>query len=141
MNFIKNLYYRLLNKQVSSIYKDRFYKYHNTPKGVFWNNRMSQDLRLNIILDKITDNSPLNTFSIGDVGCGYGRLFDIIKERKLDNQIIYSGFDINKEMVLFCAGGVRSALAVKALKNMGYKKISHIEGGFGVISQSKFKIV
>ena len=28
--------------------------------------------------------------------------------------------DINKEMVLFCAGGVRSALAVKALKNMGY---------------------
>ena len=49
--------------------------------------------------------------------------------------------DQNKEMVLFCAGGVRSALAVKALKNMGYEKISHIEGGFGTISQSKFKIV
>ena len=47
----------------------------------------------------------------------------------------------NKETVLFCAGGVRSALAVKALKNMGYEKISHIEGGFGSISQSKFKIV
>ena len=49
--------------------------------------------------------------------------------------------DQNKEMVLFCAGGVRSALAVKALKIMGYEKISHIEGGFGAISQSKFKIV
>jgi len=49
--------------------------------------------------------------------------------------------DQNKEMVLFCAGGVRSALAVKALKNMGYEKISHIEGGFGSISQSKFIIV
>ena len=49
--------------------------------------------------------------------------------------------DQNKEMVLFCAGGVRSALAVKALKNMGYEKISHIEGGFGSISQSNFKIV
>jgi len=49
--------------------------------------------------------------------------------------------DMSKEMVLFCAGGVRSALAVKALKNMGYEKISHIEGGFGSISQSKFKIV
>ena len=48
--------------------------------------------------------------------------------------------DKNKEIVLFCAGGVRSALAVKALKNMGYEKISHIEGGFGGISQSKFKI-
>jgi len=49
--------------------------------------------------------------------------------------------DQNKETVLFCAGGVRSALAVKALKNMGYEKISHIEGGFGSISHSKFKIV
>ena len=49
--------------------------------------------------------------------------------------------DKNKEMVLFCAGGVRSALAVKALKNMGYEKVSHIDGGFGAISQSKFKIV
>jgi rhodanese-related sulfurtransferase len=44
-------------------------------------------------------------------------------------------------MVLFCAGGVRSALAVKTLKSMGYEKISHIEGGFVAISQSKFKIV
>ena len=49
--------------------------------------------------------------------------------------------DQNKEMVLFCAGGVRSALAVKALHNMGYEKVSHIEGGFGAISQSKFKII
>ena len=49
--------------------------------------------------------------------------------------------DPNKEMVLFCAGGVRSALAVKALQNMGYEKVSHIEGGFGAISQSKFKII
>jgi rhodanese-related sulfurtransferase len=49
--------------------------------------------------------------------------------------------DQNKEMVLFCAGGVRSALAVKALKNMGYKRVSHIDGGFGAINQSKFKIV
>ena len=49
--------------------------------------------------------------------------------------------DHKKEMVLFCAGGVRSALAVKALKNMGYEKVSHIDGGFGAISQSKFKII
>ena len=49
--------------------------------------------------------------------------------------------DLNKEMVLFCAGGVRSALAVKSLHDMGYEKVSHIEGGFGTISQSKFKIV
>ena len=49
--------------------------------------------------------------------------------------------DQNKEFVLFCAGGVRSALAVKSLKEMGYQNISHIDGGFSSISNSKFKIV
>ena len=49
--------------------------------------------------------------------------------------------DQNKEMVLFCAGGLRSALAAKSLKDMGFEKVSHIEGGFGALKQSKFKIV
>ena len=49
--------------------------------------------------------------------------------------------DLNKEMVLFCAGGLRSALAAKTLKDMGFEKVSHIDGGFGAIRQSKFKIV
>ena len=49
--------------------------------------------------------------------------------------------DMNKEMVLFCAGGLRSALAAKSLKEMGFKKVSHIDGGFASISQSDFNIV
>ena len=49
--------------------------------------------------------------------------------------------DQEKEMVLFCAGGLRSALAAKTLKDMGFKKVSHIDGGFGAIRKSKFKIV
>jgi len=49
--------------------------------------------------------------------------------------------DLNKEMVLFCAGGLRSALAAKSLKDMGFEKVSHIDGGFGEIKQSKFKII
>ena len=44
-------------------------------------------------------------------------------------------------MVLFCAGGLRSALAAKTLKDMGFEKVSHIDGGFGAIKQSKFEIV
>jgi len=49
--------------------------------------------------------------------------------------------DMTKEMVLFCAGGLRSALAVKSLKEMGFEKISHIDGGFAAISKSDFKII
>ena len=48
--------------------------------------------------------------------------------------------DSRKEIVLFCAGGLRSALATKSLKDMGFEKISHIEGGFSALKKSKFKI-
>jgi len=48
--------------------------------------------------------------------------------------------DLKKEMVLFCAGGLRSALAAKTLKDMGFNKVSHIDGGFAALKQSKFKI-
>ncbi len=54
------------------------------------------------------------------------------KEGKLDQ---------DKEIILFCAGGLRSALAAKSLQDMGFQKISHIDGGFGAIKKSKFKIV
>jgi rhodanese-related sulfurtransferase len=61
----------------------------------------------------------------------------------LDSESAYfkeGKLDPNKEMILFCAGGLRSALATKSLKDMGFEKISHIGGGFGALKQSKFKI-
>jgi len=62
----------------------------------------------------------------------------------LDPESIYfkeGKLDLDKEMVLFCAGGLRSALAAKSLKDMGFPKVSHIDGGFGAIKQSKFKLI
>ena len=61
----------------------------------------------------------------------------------LDPESVYfkeGKLDLDKEMVLFCAGGLRSALAAKTLKEMGFKKVSHIDGGFAALRQSKFKI-
>jgi sulfur-carrier protein adenylyltransferase/sulfurtransferase len=34
------------------------------------------------------------------------------------------------EVILYCAGGVRSALAAKALQDLGYEKVSSMAGGF-----------
>ena len=48
--------------------------------------------------------------------------------------------DIKKEMVLFCAGGVRSALAAKTLQDMGFKNVSHIKGGFSLMVSQGFKL-
>lgn len=38
--------------------------------------------------------------------------------------------DEAKEYVLFCGAGWRSALATKALKDMGMVNVAHIDGGF-----------
>ena len=102
MIFIKALIYTLLNKQISNIYTKRFDNYNNTPKGVFWNSKLSQDLRLNIILDKILKIAKNEDFSIADIGCGYGRLYELIRERNLDGKIQYYGFDINQKLIDFC---------------------------------------
>ena len=61
----------------------------------------------------------------------------------LDPESIYfkdGKLDMNKEMVLFCAGGLRSALAAKSLQEMGFKNVAHIDGGFASMIQSGFKI-
>ena len=47
--------------------------------------------------------------------------------------------DPNKELVLFCAACGRSALAAKTLKEMGFEKVSHIEGGFAAMKDSGFE--
>lgn len=49
--------------------------------------------------------------------------------------------DLDKEIVLFCAGGSRSALATKSLKDMGYKNVSHVEGGFSSMKNNGFDVV
>ena len=51
-----------------------------------------------------------------------------------------NGLDLNKEIVLFCAAGGRSALAAKTLQEMGFKNVSHIDGGFNSMKNSGFKI-
>ena len=47
--------------------------------------------------------------------------------------------DPNKELVLFCAAGGRSALAAKTLKEMGFEKVSHIDGGFAAMKNNGFE--
>jgi len=48
--------------------------------------------------------------------------------------------DNKKKLILFCAGGMRSALAAKSLQDMGYKNIAHVDGGFGAMKLNGFKI-
>ena len=44
-----------------------------------------------------------------------------------------------KNIVLFCALGLRSALATKALKEMGFDNVANAEGGFDSLKKAGFK--
>jgi len=46
-----------------------------------------------------------------------------------------------KKMVLFCALGLRSALATKSLIDMGFKNVAHVDGGFDALKKSGLKII
>ena len=46
-----------------------------------------------------------------------------------------------KKMVLFCALGLRSALATKSLADMGFENVAHVDGGFEALKKSGLKII
>ena len=50
-------------------------------------------------------------------------------------------FSVNKKKILFCAQGMRSALATKTLKDMGFTNIAHVKGGFESLKNKGFSIV
>jgi rhodanese-related sulfurtransferase len=46
-----------------------------------------------------------------------------------------------KKMVLFCALGLRSALATKSLVDMGFNNVAHVDGGFDALKNSGLNII
>ena len=47
----------------------------------------------------------------------------------------------SKKMVFFCAMGFRSALATKALVDMGFKNVANAQGGFDALKNAGLKVV
>lgn len=48
--------------------------------------------------------------------------------------------DLNAEVVLYCGGGFRSALAADSLQKMGYKRVSSMAGGFRAWNEAKLPL-
>ena len=62
----------------------------------------------------------------------------------LDPQSSYfkeNKFDLKKKIILFCALGMRSALATKSLIDMGFKNVAHVNGGFDALKKSGLEII
>ena len=46
-----------------------------------------------------------------------------------------------KKIVLFCALGLRSALATKSLVEMGFSNVAHVDGGFDALKETGLEII
>lgn len=58
-----------------------------------------------------------------------------------DSPYYKESFGEDREFILFCAGGMRSALAAKIVQDMGLPKVSHIETGFGGWKEDDMPVV
>src|SRR5438105_2674084 len=57
-------------------------------------------------------------------------------ERDIEHEVR----DKNEEIVLYCGGGYRSALAAENLKRMGYKNVVSMKGGWRAWNRLKYPI-
>ena len=101
---------------------------------------------------KLADNNEITLIDVRDIR-------EIWKEGTIENSkhiprgmlefwldpesTYYQANKINdvKKMVLFCALGLRSALATKSLMDMGFKNVAHVDGGFDALKKSGLKII
>lgn len=84
-----------LLREVATYYSGKLAAHGATPQGVDWNGADGQNLRFAQLARILpADGAP---FSLNDLGCGYGALFDFLRERHQD--FAYAGFDVSADMV------------------------------------------
>ncbi|GAA5785971.1 class I SAM-dependent methyltransferase [Chitiniphilus shinanonensis] len=84
-----------LLSDVAHYYSEKLAQHGETPQGVDWNGVESQTLRFTQLCKII---SPENTsFSVNDVGCGYGSLLEYLLEAY--PTFSYCGVDISDDMI------------------------------------------
>ncbi len=83
-----------LRADVADYYSSKLASHGPTPRGVDWNGAEGQTLRFQQLCRLIDRPEP---FSIADVGCGYGALFDELAARH--EEFRYIGLDISGTMI------------------------------------------
>lgn len=80
--------------EVANYYSTKLAEHGETPRGVDWNGEESQILRFQQLSKVISSSAD---FSLNDLGCGYGALFDYLKLHYRD--FVYNGCDVSSDMI------------------------------------------
>ncbi len=97
-----------LIQEVATYYDEKLAEHGDTPCGVDWNGEESQMVRFAQLCKIVEPN--LTTFTLNDLGCGYGALLDYLQEKNVN--CTYIGVDVSRQMIM--AAEKRHAATTKA---------------------------
>jgi SAM-dependent methyltransferase len=89
---------QLLNP-VLRAYERRLRKFGADARGVFWKDRDYQHKRYDILCSIFDDIDLAGGITIHDFGCGYGALFDYLKDHPVMKASRYIGTDMSADMI------------------------------------------
>lgn len=70
-----------------------------TSLGVGWSTTLAQQLRLAVLTDLLEGDTPSQPVSVHDLGCGWGALWGLLRDRPQPGIARYTGYDIAPEMI------------------------------------------
>lgn len=83
-----------LLSEVANYYSAKLAEHGDSPQGVDWNGEEGQILRFKQLAKVISID---NGFSVNDLGCGYGALYDFLRQEYED--VSYTGCDVSADMI------------------------------------------
>lgn len=83
-----------INESIADYYDKKIIEHGPTPNGVDWKNDEAQVVRLRELMKIIGSKEK---FSILDVGCGYGKLYELLQNEFVDFE--YTGIDHSREQI------------------------------------------
>jgi SAM-dependent methyltransferase len=92
---IKANFSESLLSEIASYYADKLAKHGETPMGVDWNGGDSQARRFEQLCKILPEG--VEGFSLNDIGCGYGAMFDFLLSRYSISS--YLGIDVSQDMI------------------------------------------
>lgn len=99
-------------RPVAAAYRRRYAQYGAVPKGVYWSDSENARRRF-VVLCRVFDPADiaLGGASINDLGCGYGALYDFLKNHPVMRGGQYHGYDITRSLLEACEDRIKDPRA------------------------------
>ena len=100
--------------QVGKLYSESLKEHGIDSKAVGWTTGDGQKLRFDKLVEVI--NNKNESFSVNDLGCGYGAMFQYFEKNNF-NISDYNGYDISEEMLISAKEEIGNNPKIKLFNN------------------------